>query len=116
MASLGRAALNRRHDREHRIPAHPRDRRHGQGRPSRGLAPDRARRPVRVGSGAATPPFDWEDKATWGPALRGAGAAYVSYYPDLAAPGAPEAILDLAAGARLLRLRAGRGGGGRWNG
>jgi NAD(P)-dependent dehydrogenase (short-subunit alcohol dehydrogenase family) len=37
-------------------------------------------RPVRVGSRSGRPPFDWEDPATWAPALDGAGAAYVSYY------------------------------------
>ena len=28
-----------------------------------------AGRPVRVGSRAGTPPFDWENRATWAPAL-----------------------------------------------
>jgi NAD(P)-dependent dehydrogenase (short-subunit alcohol dehydrogenase family) len=49
-------------------------------------------RPVRVGSRSGRPPFDWEDRATWASALDGAGTAYVSYYPDLAAPGAVEAV------------------------
>jgi uncharacterized protein YbjT (DUF2867 family) len=35
--------------------------------------------PVRLGSRWAHPPFDWEDPTTWGPALDGASAAYVSY-------------------------------------
>src|SRR4051794_24054932 len=48
--------------------------------------------PVRIGSRSSAPPFDWEDRATWAPALRGATSAYVSYFPDLAARGAPEAI------------------------
>jgi uncharacterized protein YbjT (DUF2867 family) len=69
---------------------------------------------VRVGSRSAEPPFDWEDRATWAPALEGVGAAYVSYYPDLAVPGAPEAVgafaeQALAAGARRLVLLSGRG-------
>jgi uncharacterized protein YbjT (DUF2867 family) len=51
-----------------------------------------AGRSVRIGSRTGRPPFDWEDRATWTPALEGAGAAYVSYYPDIAVPGAPEAI------------------------
>jgi len=42
---------------------------------------------VRIGSRSGTPPFDWEDPATWEPALRGATAAYVSYFPDIAVPG-----------------------------
>ena len=52
--------------------------------------------PVRVGSRCAVPAFVWEDRATWGPALAGATAVYVSYYPDIAVPGAPEAVAALA--------------------
>ncbi len=71
-------------------------------------------RPVRVGSRSGRPPFDWEDRATWAPALDGAGAAYVSYYPDLAAPGAVEAVdaftrLAVGSGVSRLVLLAGRG-------
>lgn len=74
---------------------------------ARGLA-------VRIGSRSAEPPFDWEDEATWAPALRGARAAYVTYYPDLAAPGAVEAVrrfIDLALkqGVTRLVLLSGRG-------
>jgi Pirin len=47
-------------------------------------------RPVRVGTPAATPPFDWTDEATWPAALDGVGSVYVTYYPDLAVPGAGE--------------------------
>jgi uncharacterized protein YbjT (DUF2867 family) len=70
--------------------------------------------PVRVGSRSSDTPFDWEDRSTWGPALEGAPAAYVSYYPDLAVPGAPEAIgalaeQALAGGTRRLVLLSGRG-------
>lgn len=62
---------------------------------------------VRVGSRGSTPSFDWEDRTSWAPALDGAGAAYVSYYPDLAAPGAAEAVgafADLAVGMGVKRL------------
>jgi uncharacterized protein YbjT (DUF2867 family) len=70
--------------------------------------------PVRVGSRAADPPFDWEDRVTWAPALRGATSAYVSFYPDLAVPGAPETIgafaeQAVAGGTRRLVLVSGRG-------
>jgi uncharacterized protein YbjT (DUF2867 family) len=70
--------------------------------------------PVRVGSRSGTPPFDWEDRATWGPALDGARAAYISYYPDIAMPGAVEAThafaeLALERGVRRLVLLSGRG-------
>src|ERR671916_1518703 len=47
---------------------------------------------VRLGSRTSEPPFEWEDRSTWAPALEGASAAYISYYPDLAVPGAPEAV------------------------
>ena len=70
--------------------------------------------PTRAGSRSADPPFDWEDQDTWGAALDGAGAAYVSYYPDIAIPGAVEAITAFAAtalehGVRRLVLLSGRG-------
>jgi len=70
--------------------------------------------PVRVGSRGAEPPFDWEDRATWEPALEGVGAVYIAYQPDIAVPGALDtvsALIDaaLAAGARRLVLLSGRG-------
>ena len=70
--------------------------------------------PVRLGSRSADPPFDWNEPHTWAPVLHGASAAYVSYFPDLAAPGAPEAIEALAgvaieAGVERLVLLSGRG-------
>jgi hypothetical protein len=45
--------------------------------------------PVRVGSRSGQLPFDWEDAATWAPAPQNVESVYVSYYPDLAIPGAP---------------------------
>ena len=70
--------------------------------------------PVRVGSRSGEPPFDWEDRSTWAPALDGAGSVYLSYYPDLAIPGAVEASasfaeLAVASGVRRLVLLSGRG-------
>jgi uncharacterized protein YbjT (DUF2867 family) len=70
--------------------------------------------PVRVGSRRGAPPFDWEDPTTWAPALDGVGAVYVAYHPDLAVPGAPEAVRALADAAldrqaRRLVLLSGRG-------
>ena len=62
--------------------------------------------PVRVGSRSGKPPFDWEDRSTWAPALEGVGAVYVSYYPDIAMPGAVEAI------ARVRRAGAGAASAG----
>ena len=71
-------------------------------------------RPVRVGSRSSAPPFDWEDSTTWAPAVAGATGAYVSYFPDLAVPGAAEAVAKVArlaaeAGVQRLVLLSGRG-------
>jgi uncharacterized protein YbjT (DUF2867 family) len=69
---------------------------------------------VRIGSRSAEPPFDWEKPDTWASALDGVSAAYVSYYPDLAIPGAPEAVrsfteLAVESGVQRLVLLSGRG-------
>lgn len=70
--------------------------------------------PVRAGSRAAEPSFDWDEPTTWPPALDGVGSVYISYYPDLSAPGAVEATsafakLAVETGARRLVLLAARG-------
>ena len=70
--------------------------------------------PTRIGSRSGTPRFDWDDKATWEPALRDVAAVYIVYYPDLAFPGAVETIRSFAAtavasGVRRLVLLSGRG-------
>ena len=69
---------------------------------------------TRVGSRSGESPFDWEDRATWMPALRDVESVYVSYYPDLAVPGAVAAVRSFAdraveAGVRRLVLLSGRG-------
>jgi uncharacterized protein YbjT (DUF2867 family) len=70
--------------------------------------------PVQIGSRSGEPPFDWEDRSTWAPVLERVGSAYVSYYPDLAVPGAVETVgsfADLAvkSGVPRLVLLSGRG-------
>src|SRR5215216_3611633 len=70
--------------------------------------------PVRVGSRSGEPPFDWEERATWAPALQDVGSVYVTYYPDLAVPGSVEAVRSFAKlavenGVRRLVLLSGRG-------
>lgn len=70
--------------------------------------------PVRRGTRSGTPPFDWENPATWAPALAGVDAVYVSYFPDLAVPGAVDAVREVTelaekAGTRRLVLLSGRG-------
>ncbi|WP_028476933.1 NAD(P)H-binding protein [Nocardia sp. CNY236] len=70
--------------------------------------------PVRIGSRTAQQPFDWTDQTTWAPVLRDMETVYVSYYPDLAVPGALEAVgafteLAVASGVSRLVLLSGRG-------
>jgi uncharacterized protein YbjT (DUF2867 family) len=70
--------------------------------------------PVRIGSRSGSPSFDWEIPATWGPALQGVSAVYISYYPDIAVPGAAEVVdafarLAVANGVTRLVLLSGRG-------
>ena len=63
--------------------------------------------PTRIGSRSGEPLFDWEDEATWEPALSGVGSVYVTYYPDLAVPGSVEAVrsfAELAVESRVGRL------------
>jgi uncharacterized protein YbjT (DUF2867 family) len=69
--------------------------------------------PVRIGSRSGDPPFDWEDRSSWAPALEGAGSVYISHYLD-ALPGAAETVgsfaeLAVAKGVRRQVLVGGRG-------
>jgi uncharacterized protein YbjT (DUF2867 family) len=70
--------------------------------------------PTRIGSRSGEPRFDWEDRSTWPPVLEGVRSAFVSYYPDLALPGAVETVgsfaeLAVESGVPRLVLLAGRG-------
>jgi uncharacterized protein YbjT (DUF2867 family) len=70
--------------------------------------------PVYIGSRSGDRSFDWEDAATWKKAIQGMEVIYVSYYPDLAVPGAVDAIraftqLAVENGVRQLVLLSGRG-------
>lgn len=69
---------------------------------------------VRIGSRAATPRFDWNDEASWDSCLADIDAVYITYAPDLAMPGATDAIEAFVArakrrGVRRLVLLSGRG-------
>ncbi|MCB0644982.1 MAG: NmrA family NAD(P)-binding protein, partial [Phaeodactylibacter sp.] len=69
---------------------------------------------VRIGSRSGLPRFDWEDPATFANALKGMDRAYIVYYPDLAVPGAREAIEQLTAvalqeGLKKIVLLSGKG-------
>jgi uncharacterized protein YbjT (DUF2867 family) len=70
--------------------------------------------PLRIGSRSGRPPFDWENPDSWRAVLQGVGSAYVTYYPDLAVPGADEKVgsfarLAVESGVPRLVLLAGRG-------
>lgn len=69
---------------------------------------------VRIGSRSSNPAFDWDNEKSWDAALKDVSAAYINYAPDLAMPGAPDAIqafVDLAKkrGVKRLVLLSGRG-------
>jgi uncharacterized protein YbjT (DUF2867 family) len=69
---------------------------------------------VRVGSRSAVPSFDWNNAKNWEACLTGVTSAYITYSPDLAMPGATDAIqafADLAKrlGVKRLVLLSGRG-------
>jgi uncharacterized protein YbjT (DUF2867 family) len=61
--------------------------------------------PVRIGSRTQSPPFDWNKPDTFAPALEGMDSAYMVYYPDLAVPGAREAIQAFVAAAQASGLQ-----------
>lgn len=70
--------------------------------------------PVRIGSRSAAPSFDWDNEKSWDACLEGVTAAYITYAPDLAMPGATDAIqafVDLAKrrGVKRFVLLSGRG-------
>ncbi|MEO0981739.1 MAG: NAD(P)H-binding protein [Pseudomonadota bacterium] len=69
---------------------------------------------VRIGSRSASPAFDWDNEKSWGACLKGVTAAYITYAPDLAFPGAADAIQAFVrkatrAGVTRLVLLSGRG-------
>jgi len=69
---------------------------------------------TRIASRSANPSFDWNDSSNWEAVLEGVTAAYINYAPDLAIPGATDAIryfVDLAVqrGVKRLVLLSGRG-------
>ncbi|MEO0549658.1 MAG: NAD(P)H-binding protein [Pseudomonadota bacterium] len=69
---------------------------------------------VRVGSRSAVPSFDWDNEKTWDASLEGVTAAYITYAPDLAIPGAADAIQAFVnkakrLGVKRLVLLSGRG-------
>jgi len=47
---------------------------------------------VRIGSRSNSPSFDWHQPENWSEAVSGMDKIYITYQPDLAVPGALEAI------------------------
>ena len=69
---------------------------------------------TRIASRSASPSFDWNNSSNWENILDGVTAAYISYAPDLAIPGATDAIkrfvdLSTSKGIKRLVLLSGRG-------
>lgn len=69
---------------------------------------------VRIGSRAENPAFDWNKPAGWPAVLENIESVYITYQPDLAVPGAKEAIEALIKvakeqGVRKLVLLSGKG-------
>ncbi len=69
---------------------------------------------VRRASRNSETPFDWEQPQTWPAILEGVSSAYISYFPDIAFPGAVEQVEAFTAlarekGLQRLVLLTGRG-------
>jgi uncharacterized protein YbjT (DUF2867 family) len=63
---------------------------------------------------SGNPKFDWNDESTWEKVLNNIQSVYISYYPDLAIPGAVKVIeqfskLAVKKGVQQLVLLSGRG-------
>ena len=70
--------------------------------------------PVRIGSRNASPSFDWNNPSDWDAVLKGIQKVYITYHPDLAVPGAADAITAFVKAAKKsnvqkLVLLSGRG-------
>ena len=69
---------------------------------------------TRIASRSIQPGFNWDAPDTWEAVLDDIDTAYITYAPDLAIPGAPDAIRQFVAlavekGVRRLVLLSGRG-------
>ena len=69
---------------------------------------------VRIGSRSTLPSFDWDNEQGWGQSLKAVTNVYITYTPDLAMPGATDAIQAFVskatrAGVKRLVLLSGRG-------
>ncbi|WP_299436489.1 NAD(P)H-binding protein [uncultured Aquimarina sp.] len=60
---------------------------------------------VRIGSRSTMPAFDWDNSETWTEALQGMDKVYITFQPDLAVPGALEAIEKLTKKAKQSNVK-----------
>ncbi len=60
---------------------------------------------VRIGSRAATPSFDWDKPEGWSLAMKGMDKVYITFQPDLAVPGALDAIEELTKQAKKCNVK-----------
>lgn len=60
---------------------------------------------VRIGSRSASPSFDWDNPETWTEAMQGVDKVYITFQPDLAVPGALEAIEQLTKQAKRCDVK-----------
>lgn len=60
---------------------------------------------VRVGSRSASPAFDWHQPEGWAQALAGIDKVYITYQPDLAVPGALQAIEQLVKESKRAKVK-----------
>ena len=88
----------------------------GTGKTGRKVAQELQKRgqKVRIGGRNSEPAFDWSKPDTWAKALEGMDKVYIVFYPDLAVPGALQAITKLTemakqAGVQKAVLLSGKG-------
>lgn len=60
---------------------------------------------VRIASRSSSPSFDWGDSSNWNEVLQGIDRMYIVFYPDLAVPGAYEAIEKLVEAAKTAGVQ-----------
>ena len=60
---------------------------------------------VRIGSRSASPSFDWDNSETWTEAMQGMDKVYITFQPDLAVPGALDAIEELTKKAKKYNVK-----------
>jgi len=60
---------------------------------------------VKIGSRSASPAFDWQKPETWTEAMQNIDKIYIAFQPDLAVPGALEAIEELTKKAKRCNVK-----------